>query len=142
MSHGQVGKTRDAGWQVGVSKTVHLPVEEVWEFLTSPQGTALWLGHGVEALEERGNRYATSEGTVGETRSFHPHDRIRLTWQPADWDHESTVQVAVSSGGPGRTMIRFHQERLVDAYERERQRAHWRSVMGAIVAALASGQGQ
>ena len=132
----QVGRTKDAGWQIGVSKTVDHPVERVWAFLTSADGTALWLGHGVRGLDDIGAQYETRDGTVGETRSFRPHDRIRLTWRPAGWNHDSTVQVAVSSSGAGRTMIRFHQERLADAREREQQRAHWQSVMAAIVDAL------
>lgn len=40
-----VGKTRDGGWQIGVS-TVDQPVKEVWDFLTSTEGTGLWVGHG------------------------------------------------------------------------------------------------
>jgi hypothetical protein len=35
-------------------------------------------------------------------------------------------------------MVRFHQERLADAAEREQQRAHWRAVLDAVVAALAN----
>jgi uncharacterized protein YndB with AHSA1/START domain len=87
-------------------------------------------------LDEKGRAYQTQDGTVGETRTFHHQDRIRLTWQPPDWDHDSTVQLAVRAGGPGKTMIRFHQERMVDAREREQQRAHWRAVMASVVAAL------
>ena len=126
MNGRSVGKTKDAGWEIGVSKTISHPVDRVWAFLTSPEGTALWLGHGVLSLEEPGAPYETDAGPVGETRSYRPHDRIRLTWRPVDWDHESTVQVAVRPAGPGRTMLRFHQERLAGAAERERQREHWR----------------
>jgi uncharacterized protein YndB with AHSA1/START domain len=129
------GLTRDVGWEIGVSRTVAFPVEEVWDFLTSPEGSAVWLGAGVQRLDEpRG--YETSAGTSGEIRSFRPLDRIRLTWQPPDWAHDSTVQVTVTSAGAGRTMVRFHQERLADANEREQQRAHWRTVLDAVVTAL------
>ena len=132
----EVGRTRDAGWEIGVSRTVHLPVTEVWEFLASPEGRELWLGAGVEHLDEKGRTYTTAEGTVGEVRSVRPGDRIRLTWRPPDWDHDSTVQVAVSSDGRSGTIVRFHQERLADAEERARQRAHWRAVMARVVDAL------
>lgn len=130
------GKTKDAGWQIGVSKTVDHPVERVWEFLTSDEGRAVWLGHGVEALDEPGLPYETAEGAVGEARSYRPLDRIRLTWRPPDADHESTVQVAVRSAGPDRTMLRFHQERMANAEERERQRGHWRAVLASVIEAL------
>jgi uncharacterized protein YndB with AHSA1/START domain len=126
-----VGKTKDAGWEVGVSRTVNLPVEAVWELLVSPEVQALWLGSG-ELPTKAGESYETDEGTVGEVRSFHPQNRIRLTWQPPDWSHESTVQVAVSATGPDSTVLRFHQERLADADERERQRAHWAEILDEI----------
>ena len=35
-------------------------------------------------------------------------------------------------------MLRFHQEWLADATEREQQRAHWREIMDRVVAALNS----
>ena len=132
------GHTKGAGWEIGVSRTVAFPLEEVWDFLTSPEGAAVWLGAGVQRLDEPGQAYQTAAGTSGEIRSFHPHDRIRLTWQPPGWAHDSTVQVTVTSAGGGRTMVRFHQERLADAAEREQQRAHWRAVLDAVVAALAN----
>lgn len=130
-----VGRTRDVGWETGVSKTVACPASTVWEVLTSEAGTDLWLGAGVRWPAEVGTSYELDDGTVGELRSFRPLDRIRLTWQPPDWDHESTVQVTVVAKGD-RTRIGFHQERLADADERERQRAHWSAVMARIVAAL------
>jgi uncharacterized protein YndB with AHSA1/START domain len=96
----------------------------------------VWLGAGVQRLDEPGEAYETSAGTSGEIRSFLPHDRMRLTWQPPDWDHDSTVQFTVRTAGPGRTMLGFHQERLADASEREQQRVHWRAMLDAVVAEL------
>jgi uncharacterized protein YndB with AHSA1/START domain len=129
-----VGQTKDVGWHIGVSKTVPHPVEHVWALLTSRDGLRLWLGD-VELSTAKGDRYETQDGTVGEIRSFHEHNRVRLTWRPADWDHDTTVQVAVVGQGD-KTMLRFHQEWLADADERARQREHWRAVMTSIEAAL------
>lgn len=131
-----VGKTEGAGWEIGVSKTVDHPIDEVFAFLTSPDGTALWLGHDVHELGEPGHTFKTAEGTTGEIRSYRPGDRIRLTWKPKDWDHESTVQVTVTTKGDDRTTLQFHQERLTGGAERERQRTHWRDVLADIVEAL------
>lgn len=140
MNCDETGRTKDAGWQIGVSKTVDNPIEQVWNFLTSTAGTAVWLGNGVTALDETGSAYETADGTTGQTRSFRREDRIRLTWQPPDWDHDSIVQVTVTPSGYDRTVIRFHQDRLVDAREREQQRTHWRAVMASVVAALATNE--
>ncbi|MEI2731831.1 MAG: SRPBCC domain-containing protein [Dermatophilaceae bacterium] len=131
-----VGHTRDVGWQVGASRTVDHPIDQVWGFLRSPRGASLWLAKGVHIPPERGAQIDAPDGSVGETRSYRPLDRIRLTWQPPDWDHESTIQVALRSAGSSRTSIRFHQERLADASEREQQREHWKGVLAALAAAL------
>ncbi len=131
-----IGKTRDAGWQIGVSKTIHRPVEEVWSFLVSPAGVAIWLGEGVTLPTERGAGYTTAQGVRGETRSFHERDRVRLTWQPPGWSHDTTLQLAVSATGAGRARLTVHQERLADAAEREQQRTHWQGVITRLVAAL------
>jgi uncharacterized protein YndB with AHSA1/START domain len=132
------GKTKDAGWQIGVSRTVPHPVAEVWALLSDPEGVRLWLGAGVTLSGAPGQRYRTDDGARGEVRSYHPLDRIRVTCRPPGWDHETTVQVALQGRGP-KTTVRFHQERLADAAERERQRAHWRRVADEVVEALAAG---
>ena len=123
-----IGKTKDAGWEIGVSRTIHAPIERVWSVLTAPEGLRLWLGEGAVLPAEKGMQFTADDGTTGELRSLRPLDRIRLTWRPPSWDHESTVQVAVS-GDRRKTRLVFHQERLADAHERERQREHWRGVL-------------
>jgi uncharacterized protein YndB with AHSA1/START domain len=137
MTQRPVGRTRDAGWEIGVSRTVPFPIDDVWDFLTSAAGSAVWLGAGVQRLDEPGGTYETEAGTGGQIRSFRPRDRVRLTWQPVDWDHDSTVQFTVTPAAGGRTRVGFHQERLADAAEREQQRTHWQGVLDALAAALA-----
>ncbi|WP_406640324.1 SRPBCC domain-containing protein [Amycolatopsis sp. WGS_07] len=132
-----VGRTKDAGWQIGVSKTINRSAEEVWDFITSPAGVAIWLGEGVTVHPEPGVGYETADGTSGETRSFRELDRIRLTWQPSDWPHETTLQLAVRASGPGKAMLRIHQERLANAAEREQQRRHWQAVLTELIDGLA-----
>lgn len=135
----EVGKTQDVGYQIGVSKTLPYPASVVWEFLTDDDGLALWLGPGADLgpgkERGKGTAYRTDDGTEGELRSWREMDRVRLTWRPADWDHDTTVQVAIQASGE-KTMLRFHQEWLADGQERERQRAHWKAVMDSVVEAL------
>lgn len=131
-----VGQTKDVGFQIGVSRTVDHPPQAVWAYLTGTEGLAVWLGEGVALSTEKGEPYRTRDGTEGEIRSFRPVDRVRLTWRPSGWDHDTTVQVAVRGAGEGRTSVRFHQEWLADAGERERQRSHWQAVMDRVQEAL------
>lgn len=107
------GLTKDAGWQIGVSRVLPHDPGTVWDFLTG-EGLRVWLGRD----------------ELGEVRSLHELRRIRLS-------HGSTVlQVTVTPTAAGRTTLRFHQEHLADADAREAQREHWTAVMDAVEAAL------
>jgi uncharacterized protein YndB with AHSA1/START domain len=131
-----VGLTRDAGWEIGVRRTVEATVDQAWDLLNSAEGLALWLGRGAELGRDKGTPYRTEDGTHGELRSWRDGDRVRLTWQPQGAERPSTVQVTVSGARSGRTTIGFHHERLVDADERERMRAHWSAVLDRLAATL------
>ena len=39
----QTGLTRDAGYQAGVRRTLNYPPDQVWNFLFSENGLAIWL---------------------------------------------------------------------------------------------------
>ncbi|WP_033295575.1 SRPBCC family protein [Amycolatopsis jejuensis] len=131
----EVGKTAQSGWEIGVSRTLPYPGGRVWEFVTG-EGLEIWLGPGVELPRERGAGYETESGTTGEVRSFHEGTRVRLTWRPKDWDHDSTLQITVVDQGK-RSTLKIHQEWLADAAERAEQRAYWKQVVERIEAALA-----
>lgn len=131
-----VAKTAGSGWQVGVSQTVPFPSAQVWDFLVGRDGVEIWLGPGAELATELGSPYETANGTTGEIRGYTEGDRLRLTWRPKDWDHDSTLQVSVS-GNDQKCTLRFHQEWLTGTEEREEQRAYWTDVTERVVAALA-----
>lgn len=137
MNEAPVGKTKDAGWQIGVSRTMPVDVEAAWEYLTSSRGLAVWLGDGVHSPLEKGDEYETANGTRGEVRSVRPRDRIRITWQPPGRSDHATVQIALRPAASGCT-FRFHTERLYDNEERELMREHWKTIAGAIEVDLAA----
>lgn len=111
-------------------------VPEAWDLVTTPPGLHTWLR--LDTLPtEPGTSYRTSDGTVGEIRSHHAQDRVRLTWRPNDWDHESTVQVALTPRSRG-TAVRFHQERLASEEEREEMLEHWEDVLEALAGLVGS----
>lgn len=134
MSARSTGLTKDAGWQVGVSRTLPQSPSTVWEFISGPRGLELWLGPGARLATEPGAPYETDSGISGEVRGYRPGDRIRVTYG------DTTVQVAVSAAGGGRSVLVFHQERMTGPEERERQRAHWQEVMARVAEALEEGE--
>ncbi len=131
MTASPVGRTRDAGWQIGVSRSIAADLDSVWSYLISPVGLAAWLGREVATPLSKGQRYETEDGTSGEVRSLRDRNRVRLTWQPVDRPDPATVQVTVAPSKAG-CSVRFHTERLYDADERERMREHWRRVIDRI----------
>jgi uncharacterized protein YndB with AHSA1/START domain len=131
------GRTKDAGWEIGVSKTLPIRIDRLWELLTGADGLRLWLGTIDRLPTSVGDAYETAEGTVGEIRSYHERYRVRLTWRPKDWDHDTTLQLTVTQASDAAdTRIGIHQERLADGDEREQQRTHWQNVVAALEQAL------
>lgn len=136
MTPRPTGLTKDAGWQIGVSRTLPVDCDAAWEFLLSPAGLSLWIGDGVRLPLEKGLTYRTVDGTTGEIRSLRPRDRIRLTWKPADRARDATIQLAVRPTASG-CSVRFHTERLDSEHERTAMRSHWRAVLERLAARVA-----
>lgn len=125
-----VGKTKDAGWELGVRTTVPAPLPVVWEYLLG-EGLPVWLGEIAALPTEKGATYTTADGVSGSIRSFTEGVRVRLGWQPDDWPHDTTLQVTLKEAATG-TTIGFHQEKLADRDERRMMLGHWKNVAGAI----------
>ena len=136
----QVGETADAGYQVGVQRSVAANATRAWEIVTSrPE---LWLGEGAHLAFEEGERYHVrggdgGPGVRGEVRVVKPEKRLRLTWQPEGWASPATLQLTLSRSPRGKTAINAHLERLPDADAREAMRDRWRQALERIVAAAA-----
>lgn len=127
-----VGQTADAGFEVGVQRTVDMTAEQAWDLIVSrPE---LWLGEGASITFEKGKRYEIPTlhgvpGARGEIRVVRPRQRLRMTWQPEGWPAAATLQLTLSEAASGRTAITAHLERLPDAGARAAMRTHWREVL-------------
>ncbi|MFJ8079060.1 SRPBCC domain-containing protein [Streptomyces sp. NPDC096205] len=95
------------------------------------EGLALWLGAGAALPIERGASYRTAEGIEGEVRGYRAGERIRVT------RGATTVQVTVSPAAGGtKAGLRFQEEHLSSAEERERRRAHGKGVLDEVARRL------
>jgi hypothetical protein len=94
--------------------------------------------HGVIAVVTVTTLSDEGERVTKQRKYQAKHDRVRLTSRPAGWDHDTTVQVTVSTSASGRTTLRFHQEWPAGPEERARQRARWKDVLAAVERALAA----
>ena len=110
------------GLELGLRRDVDAAVDEVWEYFVV-DGLTTWLGDTTLGLH-KGDTYLTADGVAGEILSRTDQLRLRITWQPDDWDHDSTLQVTLMPAGSG-TTIGFHHEGLTSSSERSRMLAHW-----------------
>jgi Activator of Hsp90 ATPase homolog 1-like protein len=106
---------RDGLYAVSASKTVDVPVEQVFEAFTDPKLLARWLPEG--GLHER-----TSQS--GKSARF-------------DWDDGTTrVNVGFYPKDEARSRVALSHERLPDAETAERMKGHWRERLGELKAVL------
>ncbi|MCU1560165.1 SRPBCC domain-containing protein [Mycetocola sp.] len=131
-SNDTTGHSKDAGWNVGVRKTVAAPVAEVWAYLLG-KGLPMWLGDIDELPAKKGVRYRTNDGVRGTIRGFEEKKHVRLTWQPEDWPHDTALQLTVSKSAAGATIEISHEE-LADREERRMMLGHWHRVVDSLVA--------
>ncbi len=139
-----LGQTADAGYQVGVQRSVPVTAGRVWDVLTTQP--ELWLGPDATVVFEPGREYEVppgewGPGARGEVRVVKPGDRLRMTWQPEGWTEAATLQIALSTAAPGRTRVQMHLEKLPDAGSREAVRARLRAALEQIARAAGDGPG-
>lgn len=128
-----IGKTSDVGFEIGVSRTIEVSPEELWTFLTSPQGYMEWLGDTLPAgfeSKHSGFGHAAYSVTV-----FRPLSHIRMTWKPDKYLQKTTLQIRVEGKGR-KTVLSFHQEKLPDAKAREEAKIYWTNVAERIKSQL------
>lgn len=130
-----VGLTASSGWELGLRRTLPVSPDRAWNVLTSPVGTRLILGKGVDLDPDTPGR-ANEEGPIAwELTTFHPGSHLRMKWRKAGWAKASTLQIRIIPAATGAT-IAFHQEALADKAAREELLTHWGQVMDCLAEAL------
>lgn len=129
----EVGETADAGFEIGVQRTMAVSADDLWSLLK--RRPDLWLGEIDAVSFEPGTTYETDDGIVGEMRTLAPGERLRLTWHPDRFEAPSTLQLTLEAKMPAKTVLRVHHERLANGEVREAMRERWRSVLDDVQAA-------
>ena len=70
----------------------------------------------------------TKEAPTGEIRSYNEGTLIRMTWQPSEWDFESTLQIRVLPAKTG-TTISIHHDKMQNGEQRQAMHRHWSEVL-------------
>lgn len=134
-----VGETADAGFQVGVRRTVDVPAAVAWAYLVEGHGRERWLGATAALPSEKGATYRLDDGTSGEIRSTRPGRRLRLTLQRPGEAAATTLQLTIQAKDD-RSIVALHHERLPDEEARATMKAHWTGVLDALQRAFADGR--
>lgn len=125
-----VGLTKDAGFQIGVRKTIDYSFDKVWNFFFSDEGVKIWLGNLVTEVGIK-KHYKTEEGIEGQINLFKLHSHIRLTWKRKDWENFSMLQIRIIRA-KDKTTISFHQDKLLDEQQREEVKTYWEEKINRI----------
>lgn len=127
-----IGETADQGFEIGVSKTLPIDKNKLWNFLFSGEGLKIWLGEVNDFKMKPKFRFVTTDGTEGEIRTIKDKERIRLVYEPKNFKKPSTLQLYLESSGE-KIRLGFHQERLENEKIRSEMKAHWEKTLVEIL---------
>ena len=125
---GQVGLTKDSGWQVGVRKTLPIAPEKAWDFLLSKENLRIWLG-AVPVFPLRvGLNFQLGDNTAVKITVLKPNSHVRLSFHAPGTEQPSTIQVRTIPSGEN-TVFAFHQEQLPDREARQERKYYFQQVL-------------
>ena len=131
----EVGKTKDAGFQVGARRTVNAGYTDTWDFMFSKAGLEIWLEGANADSFEVGKEIALDGGRKAKITVFDPYSHIRMKLSSDSWKSHSRLQLRVMEAN-GKSVVAFHQELLDDADHRAEMKMHWNSVLESIFESL------
>lgn len=124
-----IGLTRDAGWELGVRRTLPLTRDQAWELLRDAW-LPRWLDVDAVPLVV-GAELHRGAATVGRVVGAHLGRRLRVRWDQPDIDGETVLQVTLIDAAGG-TTVAIHQERLGTAEQREDLLERWTAELDAL----------
>ncbi len=111
------------GHVVRVSRTVPVPLDRVWQTLSTPAGSEALLGTGA-VLGGKGEPWRSTDGRHGVVRSYHPFEQIRVSWHDGDDDPTHIVDLHLTGEGDG-TRLDISHDRVADDADDAAIERHW-----------------
>ncbi len=116
-------------FQVSVSRTVGVPLEEAWDAWADAAKASEWLKTKQRQDFEEDGTYSNSAGNQGRYKKILPHRKIVFTWGNADQTPGSDVLVEFSSKEEGRSTVKLTHRKIHTQQEAEELVRAWRKAM-------------
>jgi uncharacterized protein YndB with AHSA1/START domain len=118
---------------VTVSRSVSLPVKDVWKLLATREGAEALLGQGGE-LGDKGDSWHAADGTFGVVRSYHPLEQIRFSWHAAEEAPKTIVEVDLAADEDG-TKLEITHQNIPSYFDAAAISRKWESALERLAAA-------
>ena len=116
----KTGLTKDAGWQVGIRKTMPSSLDNIWNAFFSEEGSKLW-----------------DNGVNTNFSTFKPHSHIRTKWKHQSFKESANLQIRfIPSVNNDKTTIAIHVDQLENEDQREEAKKYWSKIIDALASLL------
>jgi uncharacterized protein YndB with AHSA1/START domain len=131
------GRNAKGQYSTVASRTFALSNKELWKYLESEDGLAVWLKPLSSFRFAPGETFEVDGGIFGEVRTLRKAERMRLRWQDGDWPKPSVVNLAVIPRPGKKCILVFQHDQLPSERARAAMNAHWKKILIALLEALA-----
>jgi hypothetical protein len=103
------------GFVAGVSRTVKVPLADLWKAWATPAARKRWLG-----------------GAGFHVRKAAEQKSLRVTWL----DGATNVEILFYDKGPGKSLVTVSHSRLASAKDVAKKKAYWKAALTALASRL------
>ena len=102
----------------------------LWKVITSESGFFLITEDAPSDIEFSSKD--TGESIQYRVTTFKHQSHFRMQWKLPEWENHSILQIRLTSKGPEKTTVTFHQEKLPNEKTRNDMRKRWKNILGLL----------
>ncbi len=132
----QEGQSLKGDYSLTATKSMSITVEKLWRFVTSREGTQVWLKPLSPFSLRVGAEYECEGGIFGRVRTLKAPERVRLSWQDTDWPKPTMMAVMLIPRPGGKAVFVIQHDGFTSPALRETMRLHWKTAIAELAAAM------
>jgi uncharacterized protein YndB with AHSA1/START domain len=130
------GQDAKGNYMVTATKSLAFSVQQVWSFVVSPEGQAVWLRPLSEIELKPKAQFETRDGFFGEVRTVARNHRARLFWQDPLWDRHTVVEILLVPKPGKKSILVFNHTGIKELRTKGLLSARWREAADQIKESL------